>query len=361
MCLASNYTDWPPVDDYRVDVVAPGGRFIPAAAQAPDAYYTVTGCEPYWGNTGFGGTSAAAPVVTGIAAYLLSYDASLVGDDLAQVIRRKARDVDPPGPDQATGYGLARLDSSLRYISRPQLVQHGRIDRSPGAQGQLRVVASDIVVREFDNFPLLHGGARWAVQCTRYTLRGTGTWRWPFANAPDAWVRASGTAGWADAALIDDDEVVFGGRVVPDSLFSDRAVFETYVYRMPAWTGYDWLPVDTLQAAVAYTVVGRTAPSVAVEENASAALFRLALSPVPSTQLPTVRFRAPTGGPVVVSVLDVTGRTRCRHTSWARAGQEFALDLQAESGGGGLSPGLYWIRVSVGGLVTSRRAIVLAR
>src|SRR5262249_366874 len=93
---------------------APGGEAI-VTTRWPDTY---TSCDPCHGD--FGGTSAAAPVVSGIAALLKSRYPTLLGEDLAQVITRTAQNY--PTRTDELGYGLVRADAALNFLATPNLI-----------------------------------------------------------------------------------------------------------------------------------------------------------------------------------------------------------------------------------------------
>ncbi len=57
----------------------------------------------------FGGTSAAAPQGAALAALLLSRHPDWTADQVRAALRSAARDLETPGPDRETGYGLIRL------------------------------------------------------------------------------------------------------------------------------------------------------------------------------------------------------------------------------------------------------------
>src|SRR5262249_1817507 len=106
----SNYGTW-------IDVVAPGGVQLGKT--------TDTGVVGY--DCNFGGTSASAPVVAGVAALLKGAVPSLTGEDIQQVLNRTAQDVNQGGNEAGydihTGYGIVRADRALKYVTTPRLVQ----------------------------------------------------------------------------------------------------------------------------------------------------------------------------------------------------------------------------------------------
>ena len=91
-----------------VDVAAPGVD-IPVAT--PGAFDTEDGALD--GVTRANGTSFAAPIVSGAAAWLATVRPDLSNGQLADVLRRSARDVDRPGYDTNTGFGLVHMAAAL--------------------------------------------------------------------------------------------------------------------------------------------------------------------------------------------------------------------------------------------------------
>jgi hypothetical protein len=91
-----------------VDVAAPGVD-IPLAI--PAAFDTQDGAAD--GVTRASGTSFAAPIVAGAAAWLATVRGDLSNGQLADVLRRSARDVDQPGYDTNTGFGLVHMAAAL--------------------------------------------------------------------------------------------------------------------------------------------------------------------------------------------------------------------------------------------------------
>ena len=89
-----------------VDLAAPGVD-IPVASAVGGAYTTSSG------------TSFAAPIVSGAAAWVWTVRPELDAGQVAEILRRSARDVSPAGPDQATGYGLLDVPAALAYPTPP--------------------------------------------------------------------------------------------------------------------------------------------------------------------------------------------------------------------------------------------------
>lgn len=91
-----------------IDVAAPGVS-IPVAT--PAQFDTEDGAAD--GVTAASGTSFAAPIVSGAAAWLATARRNLTNGQLADVLRRSARDVAPAGYDRNSGFGLIQMRAAL--------------------------------------------------------------------------------------------------------------------------------------------------------------------------------------------------------------------------------------------------------
>src|SRR5207244_10978232 len=65
------------------------------------------------------GTSYAAASVAGAAAWIWRARPELTATQVADVLRRSARDLGPPGPDVDTGWGLLDVAAALRTPAPP--------------------------------------------------------------------------------------------------------------------------------------------------------------------------------------------------------------------------------------------------
>ena len=95
-------------ENTAVDVAAPGVS-IPLAI--PGAFDVDDGVAD--GVTLGSGTSFAAPIVSGAAAWLATARPDLSNGQLADVLRRSARDVGARGYDPASGFGLIQMAAAL--------------------------------------------------------------------------------------------------------------------------------------------------------------------------------------------------------------------------------------------------------
>ena len=113
-----------------VDLAAPGVQILSTSWQRlqGDGYDVADG------------TSAASPQVAGVAALVLGRRDTLTPDQLADVLRLGADDVDAPGPDDRSGYGRVDLQRSLALIDDPNLL------RSSVIEGQIRDATRPVTV-----------------------------------------------------------------------------------------------------------------------------------------------------------------------------------------------------------------------
>jgi hypothetical protein len=91
-----------------IDLAAPGERIATAVPTAHD---------PDRDGNGYAlldGTSFASPMVAAVATWVAAVRRNLTVDQLAQVIKLSAIDLDRDGWDQNTGYGLVQVGNALR-------------------------------------------------------------------------------------------------------------------------------------------------------------------------------------------------------------------------------------------------------
>ncbi len=67
---------------------------------------------------GLNGTSFSAPYVSGVAALMLAVDPALEPDDVEGVLEATAEDVNEPGRDAASGWGLVQAGAALQRVDR---------------------------------------------------------------------------------------------------------------------------------------------------------------------------------------------------------------------------------------------------
>ena len=95
-------------ENTAVDVAAPG---VGIPLSIPPAFDVEDGAAE--GVTVASGTSFATPIVAGAAAWLATARTDLSNGQLADVLRRSAVDVAPPGYDTGSGFGLVNMGRAL--------------------------------------------------------------------------------------------------------------------------------------------------------------------------------------------------------------------------------------------------------
>lgn len=97
-----------------IDLSAPGENILTAVPVAFDEDGTKDGYQR------LDGTSFAAPMVAAAAAWVRAARPSLSVDQLAQVVRLSARDLEAEGWDPNTGFGLLSVDRALAQATPPR-------------------------------------------------------------------------------------------------------------------------------------------------------------------------------------------------------------------------------------------------
>lgn len=106
-----------------VDVMAPGIEILSLRARWTD-FAMVSGQPGYEPGAGFvgpgnryyraTGTSFSAPLATGVASLLVARNPDLTAGEIMRIIRQTARDIDVPGIDRNTGYGMIDARAALQ-------------------------------------------------------------------------------------------------------------------------------------------------------------------------------------------------------------------------------------------------------
>jgi len=89
-------------------------RFVDLAAPGEDMP-VASALDQSWDDED--GTSFAAPLVSGAAAWVWTVRPELDATQLFEVMRRSATDIDAPGRDDASGYGLLNVPAALAYVA----------------------------------------------------------------------------------------------------------------------------------------------------------------------------------------------------------------------------------------------------
>jgi hypothetical protein len=109
----------------EIDVTAPGVDIVSLRARRTDTMLGIKDVAYTPGAAFVGadrryyrvsGTSFAAPIVTGIASLLVGIAPTLGPDDVRRLLRQSARDIESPGVDQVTGYGIVDAIAAIDLL-----------------------------------------------------------------------------------------------------------------------------------------------------------------------------------------------------------------------------------------------------
>jgi Subtilase family/FlgD Ig-like domain len=331
--LGSNMGSW-------IDFATPGGRSI-ATTDLDSGFLDVVGnCAG-----GFGGTSAATPMVSGIASLLLSVRPSLSGEDVYQVLQQTAQDLDDPGHDIRTGWGRPDADAALEYV----LTKQFQFGVAAGPQTH-SVTERDMT---FFGLPNYQGGTYGDGHflADEYELRVTVTFPEGFTGVPDVWGKTPGGLGWRRVNPRDIARETEGwAGVVAGTETATSVELRTYVYWVKyglplGYPVFHWYPTSPSNALLAWTAAGQLS-SVGVEEDGGVIEFASRVLENPARGQATMAFSLPERGRVVVEVFDIAGR-RVREVANGDLpeGAHLARWNGQSDQGGSVPSGVYFFRL----------------
>ena len=138
-----NYSNW----GQQVDIAAPGTDVLSLRARQTDFLSNITDSNYHIGDAYVGkdkryfragGTSFAAPMVSATASLILANKPKLSHIQVRHMLLNSARDIETPGWDQLTGYGL--LDARAALKADPDYYTITRIGKIEPAQVDDRIV-----------------------------------------------------------------------------------------------------------------------------------------------------------------------------------------------------------------------------
>ncbi len=143
-----------------IDVAAPGIDVLSLRARRTDTMRDIPGVEYVNGANYVGGdkryyrasgTSFSAPIVAGIASLLIGNDPGLTADEVKRIIKNSARDVDTPGVDQFSGYGLVDARAALTASKDFEISANiSGVEVAQGAKGPILRVLGSTSADRFD-------------------------------------------------------------------------------------------------------------------------------------------------------------------------------------------------------------------
>ncbi|MDH3282782.1 MAG: S8 family serine peptidase, partial [Gammaproteobacteria bacterium] len=138
-----------------VGAVAPNNTIRPYSARAGSSsrFYVVA---PDFLEEGFGGTSFAAPQVSGVAAAIFDQSPFLSADEVVDIVRRTAVDLGAPGVDPIYGHGLLNRAAALAPVGVAR-IPTGVSVGGPGGEvgGEALTLGAPFAYAILDNNPHL--------------------------------------------------------------------------------------------------------------------------------------------------------------------------------------------------------------
>jgi hypothetical protein len=331
-----------------IDVVAPGGANTWLCSW--DGYFNYPG----------GGTSFAAPYVSGLAGLMLAVNDSLEPDDVEQIICLSADSIGSRF-NSSTGWGRINAERALDFLRPPnEFVQSSEVG---GVQ-----LASDW--SGFVHFEYLPPGVPDSVAiAVRYPVEKTVSFSRTFQSPPRVWGRGTSTVGYSDDGSTSGvNHVNFGmGWCGPiGSISNSSCRLRTYVYdlRDKDNNHLGWAPTDAQHVVFAYSVLSGAnvpPPTDIGDEATNGTSARLALqSQNPLRAGGALQVSLPRKAHARLEIFNVAGRRiAILHDGNLESGRhEFAWKAQRPSGMS-LASGLYFARVEADGQRVTKKLILV--
>jgi hypothetical protein len=340
------------------------GPHIDVAAPGVDIWSTVPEAVDPLKYQYKSGTSQAAPQVSGLAGLLLAVNHRLYNDDVEQLIRLSADDVNSdvwPGPDSLLGTGRINAHRALQLLQYPHALYQETVTGGSAVDSTSQYTlwfhvppdsnyaAGNFRVRRFEvqkdvTFPVtfdsLLGVWGRGVATTGYSVESGTTQR-----------RGNWNMGWCEP--------------VPTSITASGCTLRTFVYEVknyPAGNVFiGWWPARYDSVQFGYSVVGTAALTDAGTDRAGTT----ALAPSVSSANPlrpgaSITFAIPQAGMVLIELFDVAGRrVRVLHDGELRQGHHELRWSGLNDEGGSLPAGIYIARLKTPAGVATRKLVVL--
>lgn len=359
-------------------LLAPGGRFIPtilgsSGYKDPDPrllYLPANSTQPYridpsspW--RGFGGTSAAAPVVSGAASLVRSLAGDSLGaEELAHLLAMTARPTDLalPGYNVSDGWGIVDIEQAL-WAVRPGM----RIERGVAVGGGVVTDTAVGPIVDLVEFPGLPSGLS-SCASTAYNVQRRVVFAQPFAARPLVLKRTHGSAGALTIPVQIRGTASGPHGSIPrwepsiDTLaaYSDSCVLTTRVWALYKNGIRYWWPCPPEAARFAYTLVGVPLSALDVKPVDDCRLnLSLSAGPSPTRDQLAIELAGVSGAIVDIDLLDVQGRRVQSLGSHVLSSDGRRLVVGLGEAGRRPSPGLYFLRARTASASLTRRVVVI--
>ena len=342
------------LDDFRramrgndVDIAAPATRALVWTAEETDGI-----TFDQYGR--FGGTSAAAPHVSGAAALMMSEQnnqgqftpLSLAPDDIEFLVQKYADDRGTVGYDDETGWGILDIQGVMEQLDFPafQVFHSG----NPSSRNQTTTLA---------NFQVLLGEAAFGLPAGTYygdRVQITDNYSVVFPTSFSVlnhWELESAVRGFYAASVptpndpLDTDNWQSLNLSIQGNVVSATATTNAWFIREDDQGVQinQWIPAPPADLRTAFSLHLRdNSVPTSIDKVGSSGL--VSLFPNPAKDYLSITYDGIAHGPVSVSVWDLNGR-EVRHKTYKLTASDentFKLDIQQ------LSDGMYFCKLVVG-------------
>lgn len=351
-------TDW----GDGMDVIAPGVRRLVITTEAPNAPLVPDDDEPVplMGYGRFNGTSAATPIVAGVAALLESEHNTLngtwnnlSGEDVEHLIERTATDISgtyygdngytytyPLYYDDLNGWGRVNAGAAVQGIAQPYF----RVVHCGSPESMQNVAFPEQNVTIAGNAGGLLNGVYHAVRVEvthTYTNEFSAT-----TQILDRWKRSSSATGYPAGSTIDGTDGAWGSYNFTIQENTASVVATTNCWHIISDSGNNpidqWIPAPPEDVRTAYSLYLHYGDDVGISTQDHAE-DDLVLFPSPAADVLNVQYDGfGSSGPVTLQIIDVDGRTV--RTGELAAGKGIVHTIPIES----LSQGVYIVRLNSG-------------
>lgn len=342
----------------QIDVAAPGDHIYSTYLTYANAFGS-----PLRNFAETGGTSFAAPFVTGLAGLVATLQPSITDNEFQQLLRHTARDLGAPGRDDTYGWGLPDAGALLDFAAPPREFVRGTVRAQSWT-----LAGEDSVTLDKTRLSMFGCTLDGAYRAERWEVRARVDLPGRFLEPPLGLVRTHASNGWGAGPLLEYN--LGHGEVVPGSLSRDGFTVRAYVYRIaesPRSCGQStpigFVPVRPESVSFGWSAFGLVDTTSGGPGPEPGGFALLAVAPNPARGAVTLRYRLDPSGAAApgaaIAIHDVRGRRlRVLALGDGVAGQA-AWDGR-DAAGRRAPSGLYVARLEAGGRAETRRFVLLA-
>ena len=231
------------------------GSHISVSAPGTSIYTTQKG----GGTTYFSGTSAAAPVVSGVAGLIISQGLNrsfnLTNDDVRHILEQTADDIQTYGIgfDNETGFGKVNAYKALALLAPPNQLYHVE------SYGGTSVKIHDIDI-------WIYIGSKWGltagnyIDVDQYEITKHISFSIPFCSVPKVWIRERESVTMSFATPNDGYPYAQITNITKTGFDVRYSAFFIH-YNVIGQTLNKWVPAEPNLTKIAYTAVGEPNPA----------------------------------------------------------------------------------------------------